>query len=622
MYLVTGSAGSKHPQKDTAEAIMDTHVIFADKPPTDLLDHSGRVVLHPYRTTCSCEYLISKEDSEILDCPKCRKHTEIIYDRSSHQRVKSLKVHCKCGSWTGNLGDLNNHLKKDCSRAFTDCPNSCGQKVQKGKLEIHKASDCSKRSHHCPYCGVTSTYEDITKDHLPQCGEKIVPCPNKCGNEAIQHKQLKEHIDQCPHAILQCEYSLVGCEHSCEQQLMDKHMKSEKAQHQEMALQFIGDKKIKFQNLTDSNKKFKKIYFTDFQTYSIPEFTTTNIWSYESWSSKPFYSQLCSYKMFIKLCGYNPEKTDLEVSIHVMNEEELDEELKSPFLDKITLELVDRSGNSQHHQMVYTFDQHEKNQDHFCSLKFISYEKLVSNTQGYQYLKDNQITLRVVDITIKESTKSTVVKQEKATSLLEQCKQLCRQHEILQQQNDSLQGSCVYAKYPEFIMENFTINFENPKNSENATTWYSKGFYTQLGGYKMCLEVNAAGTGQWSGKHICIGLHLMKGENDDTLPFPFCGEIAIQLVDPKDNNHVTKLLIFDINSRKAGARTYQDKNDESCNIPDFVAVEDIKKKYLKNNSIRFRVVSIANKTHPADEVNACTIDELQDDQGKYLPLLT
>ena len=136
------------------------------------------------------------------DCPKYGKHTEIMYDRSSHQRVKALKVHCKCGSWTGNLSDLNNHMKKDCSHAFTDCTNSCGEKVQNGKLEYHKVNDFSKRSHNCPYCGMTSTYEDITKDHLPQCAETTVPCPNKCGNEAIQHKQLKEHIDQCPNTTL------------------------------------------------------------------------------------------------------------------------------------------------------------------------------------------------------------------------------------------------------------------------------------------------------------------------------------------------------------------------------------------------------------------------------------
>ncbi|KAL5497364.1 hypothetical protein EMCRGX_G013829 [Ephydatia muelleri] len=611
-----GSDASKHPKKDPTEAIMDTHIIFADTPPTDLLDHTGRVILHPYRTTC-CGYLIMKEASQVQDCPKCGKHTEIMYDRSSHQTVKALKVHCKCGSWTGNLSDLNNHMKKDCSHAFIDCPNSCGVKVQNGKLEYHKVNDCSKRSHNCPYCGMTSTYEDITKDHLPQCAETIVPCPNKCGNEAIQHKQLKEHIDQCPNTTLKCEYSLVGCEHSCKQQLMDKHLKSEKAQHQEMALQLES----KIQDLTQSNKALIKKYFTDVQTYSIPEFTTRNIWTYESWTSEPFYSQLCCYKMFIKLCGYNPEKTDLEVSIHVVNAA-FDKDLNISFFGNITLELFDHSGNSHHYRKVYTFDQHKIHQDQSCSLKFISYEKLVSNTHDYKYLKDSQITLRVVNIEMekrKESTTLTEVQKE-VTSLLEQCKQMCKQLEILEQQNNMLQGikskspqMRVYAKYPEFIMDKFMHHFEI------ATTWYSAGFYTQLGGYKMCLEVNAAGTGEWSGKYISVGLHLMKGDYDGELTFPFCGEIAIQLLDRKSNNHVTKSLIFDINSQKAGAKTNQNMNEENCDIPDFVAVEDIKQTYLENNNILFRVVSVVSKAPPAVKANVGTIDELQDDQDVLEP---
>ena len=556
-----------------------------------------------------------KEASQVQDCPKCGKHTEIMYDRFSHQRVKALEVHCKCSSWTGNLSDLNNHMKRDCSHAFTDCPNSCGEKVQKGKLEYHKVNDCSKRSYNCPYCGMTSTYEDLTKDHLPQCAETFVPCPNKCGNEAIQHKQLKEHIDQCPNTTLKCKYSLVGCEHSCKQQLMDKHLKSEKAQHQEMALQLES----KIQDLTQYNKTLKKKYFTDVQTYSIPEFTTRNIWTYESWTSELFYSQLCSYKMFIKLCGYNPEKTDLEVSIHVVNAA-FDKELNTSYLGNITLELFDHSGNYHHYQKVYTFDQHEIHQDHACSLNFISYEKLVSKIQDYQYLKDNQITLRVVNIEMKKRKDSTTLTevQKEVTSLLEQCKQMCKQLEILEQQNNMLQGikskspqMRVYAKYPEFIMDKFMHHFEN------ATTWYSAGFYTQLGGYKMCLEVNAAGTGEWSGKHISVGLHLMKGDYDGELTFPFCGEIAIQLVDRKSNNHVTKSLIFDFNSQKAGAKTNRNMNEESCDIPDFVAVEDIKLTYLENNNILFRVVSVVGKAPPAVKANVGTIDELQDDQGKY-----
>ena len=536
---------------------MDKHIIFVEKPPKDLVDQLGGIIR---------------------------------YDELSQRRVNSLKVHCKSGSWTGQLGDLNKHLNSNCSYAMVKCPDLCGQKAQRGKMVAHKVKDCSKRQFSCPYCSLTSTYEDITKNHLPQCEEEVVPCPNNCGDVAIKHKQLKEHIDQCPHTTVKCEYSCVGCTYNCTRQLINMHMEIHKNEHQIMALKFIQENESTVKSLSEKCNLLKVKYSLPIQTYSIPEITTTNIWDSEAWSSEPFYTCVGGYKMLVTISGYNPEKTHLEIGVRVMIGE-FDDELKVPFIGTITLQLVDHSELVGHQEMKYRLNQHES----YSQKPFISYEELTCTHLDHQFLKANRITLRVVDIEVEHDPHSgpTEVPQEEFASLLEQCKEKHKQVEILQQQNAVLQdiGSrsslrCIYAKYPEFVMDKFLQFFQNGK------LWCSEGFYTHFGGYKLCLEVNAAGTGTRSGRDINVGLHLMKGDFDDLLSFPFYGEITVQLVGQKSNSHIQKRFIFDDKTKKAGARADQDVNKESCDVSDFVAVEEIKQKFLMNNSIVFRVINV------------------------------
>ena len=81
-------------------------------------------------------------------------------------------------------------------------------------------------------------------------------------------------------------------------------------------------------------------------------------------------------------------------------------------------------------------------------------------------------------------------------------------------------------------------NFSN--KMERHDKWFSDPFYTFEGGYKMCLEVDAAGYGDVSGNddekgtHLFISLHLMKGSYDDDLEksghWPMRGAFTVELL--------------------------------------------------------------------------------------------
>lgn len=55
--------------------------------------------------------------------------------------------------------------------------------------------------------------------------------------------------------------------------------------------------------------------------------------------------------------------------------------------------------------------------------------------------------------------------------------------------------------------------------------WLSPPFYTHCGGYKMCLSVCPNGSQRAQGTHVSIFFHMMSGEFDDDLQWPFPGAI-------------------------------------------------------------------------------------------------
>ena len=68
---------------------------------------------------------------------------------------------------------------------------------------------------------------------------------------------------------------------------------------------------------------------------------------------------------------------------------------------------------------------------------------------------------------------------------------------------------------------------------------FSKAFYTSVSGYKMCLGVFPGGNGEGRGMHISLFIHLMKGESDSQLKWPFRGSVVIEMLNQQaDHTHL------------------------------------------------------------------------------------
>ena len=102
-------------------------------------------------------------------------------------------------------------------------------------------------------------------------------------------------------------------------------------------------------------------------------------------------------------------------------------------------------------------------------------------------------------------------------------------------------------------------DFEQHKKS-NDSWWFSPSFYTHLGGYRMCLRVDAKGVGKGKGTHVSVYICLMRGEFDDLLKWPFHGDVTIQLK-KNDPPHYQKMVHFnDITPNERMCKPTEERN--------------------------------------------------------------
>ena len=132
-------------------------------------------------------------------CPLCRTDNfRSIWDRKCERKIKSLKVHCpnhnKGCKWTGELRNVEEHLKKD--------PTTSGE------------------------------------DRVRGCGYQLSFC-DKC-EETVMYVRMKAHVEEdCNHRIIACEFESVGCDFSGPKYQMPNHIQDDMLQHLSLATRFV-----------------------------------------------------------------------------------------------------------------------------------------------------------------------------------------------------------------------------------------------------------------------------------------------------------------------------------------------------------------------------------------------
>ncbi len=136
------------------------------------------------------------------------------------------------------------------------------------------------------------------------------------------------------------------------------------------------------------------------------------------------------------------------------------------------------------------------------------------------------------------------------------------------------------------------------KHKSDKDPFNSPPFYTSYTGYKMCLRVDANGRGAGEGTHVSVGAYLMKGDNDDSLSWPFTGTVTMQLLNQlEDKNHHKKTLSFPADN-ESGQRVVGRERGRGWGHAKFISHADLdynaykNTQYLKDDTLVFRIVSV------------------------------
>ena len=142
-------------------------------------------------------------------------------------------------------------------------------------------------------------------------------------------------------------------------------------------------------------------------------------------------------------------------------------------------------------------------------------------------------------------------------------------------------------------------DYSQHKRDEDC--WFSPPFYTGLRGYKMYLEVITNGFGRGAGTHVSVSVHLMRGEHDDQLKWPFQGDVTIQLLNQRrDEEHLKSTIVFGETAVKYGAAarvTSGERNTKKCGSFQFISHDTTESttgttQYLRNDCLKWRVTNI------------------------------
>ena len=190
----------------------------------------------------------------------------------------------------------------------------------------------------------------------------------------------------------------------------------------------------------------------------------------------------------------------------------------------------------------------------------------------------------------------TVTKQQR------QINKLQNEMQAVKGEQDSIM---CYLNFPcVFKMTEFT------QHNSSKQEWYSPPLYTHPGGYKMCIEVDASGNGAAAGTHVSVFAYLMKGKNDDNLPWPFTGEVTITLLNQlEDENHHTRTISFSQDHAPSRRVVSGERAPKGYGFPQFISHNDLgaaqNYQYLNGDCLYFQVEVQAAK--PVKRWLTCTI---------------
>ena len=311
--------------------------------------------------------------------------------------------------------------------------------------------------------------------------------------------------------------------------------------------------------------------------FTVSEFAKRKAFN-NQYYSPPFYSQSGhgEYKMRLEFTPSANEQSQHTSLYAILLKGENDATLDWPFCGDVVVELLNWRQDANHHSYTISFHERVPSEasgrvlvgdmasSRLVTGSFISHDSLAHNhSTNTEYLQDDCLCFRVKVVAY--STAPT-------------------------------------KKVPRWQLPNtpacFTLT-DVAKRRESGNLYYSPPFVAAK--YKMCLRVHCGGDGAGKGTHVSMYACLLKGEDDDSLEWPFCGDITVEVLNwHGDHDHYKNVLSLNCFDNDTHARVMTEVTSPvGCGEPQFMPLSTLSSKYLEDECMRIRVSSVVCYNTPA-----------------------
>ena len=313
-------------------------------------------------------------------------------------------------------------------------------------------------------------------------------------------------------------------------------------------------------------------------------------WLNKGWYSPPFLTHKDGYQMCVRVKANGEGEgvsTHLSLFVHLMAGK-YDKILTWPFVGAVTVQLRNQKGDYNHLERTIQMDESVNE-----SIKLGQVRSGQPTSTGGVAAREGQGIAMFIPL------KHLEYNEEKGTHYLKDDTLIFRIQKAFVYSPHTISGPSLEQQPP--LAELELKPFSKYKRKEK---WKSKPFYSGEGGYRFILTALPYGQFRYEGKAVSVYAHIVRGENDDKLKFPFIGTVTVQMVNwLEDRNHVEKMIAFtdDHPGEEVGSSNVLGRS-EGYGYHNFLLHEGLGynekryTQYLKDDAIKLRVVSIDART--------------------------
>lgn len=359
---------------------------------------------------------------------------------------------------------------------------------------------------HTAGCDWKDSLRELPK-HVGQCDFGMVNCPNKCNVKVLRNELEKHTKEKCVHRIVTCPH--------CKMKMVFRQVD----EHNERCTMFpvncpneCGTLLVREQ-LADHLEK-----------------------------ECPNSVRFCPFKD--AGCQFMGSQTD--ISKHMNNPTNNHMENMLELVRTLTNRVEENEAYIKKLSSSDRCDKMDIDQDMLEISKLPSIESCSSTSS--QSLDNPKMTAKVKELELKVVQCSAVAEMFRS-----ELKQISRDmHNKLETMQQSINehttmindiSARVWCGKFIWRITNFEQLFNQAKRNELPAI-HSLPFYTAVPGYKMCLRVNLNGIDSGSGSHVSMFVHLMQGDFDSFIDWPFPHSLELTIMDqsPSNPQHIKETL--------------------------------------------------------------------------------